>query len=99
MERCKAQIFGFPGVSADAWPFTHPALSEVGRRFSLGDGRYECYTTGFSLNIFFVGGDFFYADTNVCLELSGNPASKVHSRPEGFILTSAGSLQDYDCHI
>lgn len=54
-----AQIFGFPGVSADAWPFTHPALSEVGGRFSLGGGRYECYTTGFSLNTFFVGGDFF----------------------------------------
>ena len=79
----------------------------------LGSGRYECYTTGFSLNTFFVGGDFcmqFKGVSGNCLEivflLSSwpgilYPASKlpvVHSRPEGFILTSAGSLQDYDCH-
>ena len=57
----------FPGVSADAWPFTHPALSEVGGRFSLRGGRYECHTRGFFPKHFFCWGMFFFsADTKVC---------------------------------
>lgn len=54
-----AQIFGFPGVSADAWPFTHPALSEVGGASPWEVEDMNVTPRGFSLNTFFVGGDFF----------------------------------------